>query len=232
VTTTIQRVIEVDIPIQMLSYSTVDTKGKKVSFDNWISRTTWDKIFITLLEKLKLIDGIHATRYKRKFWDMLLIHDTVNKVLLTLMREKTLKTVLKELQKGSLHYLGSMVREFNNHLVPQQLPLDGLEIVSDNQEYSDKLCIQQILDALQEQSADKISEVVTVRFSSFNNVLRSISAVQIDNSYNIVKESNWIAQLEVGESLIQETAEIADVPAPIKRVNLTAKALERQQRSG
>jgi len=231
VTASLQRVIEVDIPIQMLSYSTVDTKGKQVSFYNGKGRTTWDKIFITLLEKLKPIEGIHATRYRRKFWDMLLIHDTVNKVLLTLMREETLKTVLKELQKGSLHYIGSMVREFNNHLVPQQLHLDELEIVSDNQEYSDKLCIQQILDALQEQNADKISEVVTVKFSSFNNILRSISAVQIDSSYNIVKESNWIDQLEVGEALIQETAEITDVPAPTKRKKLSAKALERQQKS-
>jgi len=232
ITVAIQGVIEEDIPNQMLSYSTLDTKGKQVSFQNGRGSTTWDKIDITLLEKLKSVDGIHATGYRRGNWHMLLIHDTVNKVLLTLMREERLITVLKELKKGSLHYKGSMVREFNTHLEPLQPCIDGLEIVSDHQEYSDKLCIQQILDALQEQDSDEITEVITVIFSSSSDKLMRISAVHIDRSYNIVEypENNWNHYIEVRETGIVGNTEATEVPAPSKRVKLTAKGQRRQQR--
>jgi len=232
ITATIQGIIEEDMPNQMLSYSALDTKGKQVSFQNGKGSTTWDKIGITLLEKLKSVDGIHATSYRRGNWHMLLIHDTVNKVLLIFMREERLRTVLKELKKGSLHYLGSMAQEFNNHLEPQQLCLDGLEMVSDHQEYSDKLCIQQILDALQEQDSDKITEVITVIFSSSSDKLMRISAVHIDRSYNIVEylESNWNHYIEVRETGIAGNTEAIEVPAPSKRVKLTPKGQKRQQR--
>jgi len=163
-TTTIQGVIEDEMPLQRLSYTTSDTKGKRVASYNNKGTTTWDKININIIQKIKSLDGVNSTIYKRGNWDMLLIHDTRNKIILTLMREQRLKTVLNELKRGSLHYIGSMVREFNDHIEPQQLYLDGIEIANENQEYSDKLCIQQIVDALQEQNASGISEVVTVVF--------------------------------------------------------------------
>jgi len=232
ITTTIQRVIEEDIPNQMLSYTTLDTKGKQVSSQNGRGSTTWDRIYITILQKLKSVDGINATIYKRGNWHMLLIHDFENKVLMTLIREERLKTVLNELKKGSLHYKGSMVREFNNHLGHEQLCIDGLEIVNNNQEYSDAMCIQQILNALQEQDTDKISEVITVCFSSFNHELRTISAVQIDRNYSIVKypESSWNHYIEVRETGTAENLEATEVPTPSKRVKLTHKGQQRQQR--
>jgi len=61
----------------------------------------------------------------------------------------------------------------------------------------------------------------------------SISPVQIDKSYSVVKHlgENWNHHIIVRETGTTDNVETIETPVPSKRVKITAKGQKRQQRS-